>query len=211
MTTTRARARARAAVPNGATGNPPAGTTSDLGRLGTRLIVIGTTCTGKSTLAQELSERGGLAFVELDALYWEPGWTPAARDVFQQRVRDAIAAGRWVIAGNYTGQQQEISWPQAQTIIWLDLPLRLVLRRVVQRSWQRSRSRELLWGTNRERFWEQLRVWRTDDSLISFAIKTHRSRRRRFEQALQDPRWTQITFIRLRSRAEVADWLCSVG
>lgn len=182
-------------------------------QLGTRLIVIGTTCTGKSTLAQQLAQRDGLTFIDLDALHWEPGWTPAAPDIFQQRVRDALAAAddRWVIAGNYTAQQQAISWPLAQTIVWLDLPLRVVLRRVVQRSWRRSRQRELLWGTNRERFWEQLRVWRTDDSLISFAIKTHRARRQRFEQALQDPRWAHIAFIRLRSRAEVDAWLRRLG
>lgn len=176
--------------------------------LGTRIIVIGTTCSGKSTLAEQIAARLGLDFVELDGLYWEPNWKPAERDVFRARIREAIAGERWVIAGNYTSQQQDVSWPRAETVIWIDLPLPLVLQRVVTRSWRRSRSGEALWGgENRERFSEHLRIWRTDESLLSFAVKTHRARRRRFEQALQDPRWAHITFVRLRSRAAVAAWL----
>jgi adenylate kinase family enzyme len=41
------------------------------------MVVIGTTSSGKSTLAKRLSERLGLDFIELDALYWRENWTPA--------------------------------------------------------------------------------------------------------------------------------------
>ena len=63
-----------------------------------RMVVIGTTSSGKSTLAKRLSERLGLNYVELDALYWEPNWTPATLEDFRARVVTATRAGSWVVA-----------------------------------------------------------------------------------------------------------------
>jgi adenylate kinase family enzyme len=179
--------------------------------LGRRIIVIGSSNAGKSTLAEQLAERLMVPFVELDGLHWEPGWVPAEREVFRERVRRAIEPEAWVMAGNYTRHQLDVSWPVADTIVWLDMPMHLVLRRAIRRSWQRSRSREPLWGgDNREIFWRHLMLWDTDESLISYIITTHRARRRMFEAQLRDPRWSNITFIRLRSPREVARWLDGV-
>ncbi len=176
-------------------------------RIGRRIIVIGSSNAGKSTLAQRLAERLGVPFVELDALHWEAGWVEAEREVFRERVRRAIAPESWVMAGNYLHQQQDISWPVADTVVWLDLGLPTVLRRCVVRSWRRWRSADLLWGTNREVFWEHLMLWNPDKSLIAYTLKTHRGRRRRTEALTRDPRWSHITFIRLRSVEAVDRWL----
>ncbi|HET7036741.1 MAG TPA: shikimate kinase, partial [Thermomicrobiaceae bacterium] len=109
--------------------------------IGKRIIVVGSSNAGKSTLAERLAARLGVPFIELDALHWEPGWVAAEREVFRERVRRAIAPAAWVVAGNYLSQQQDVSWPAADTIVWIDLPLTTVLRRCVARSWRRWRSR----------------------------------------------------------------------
>ncbi len=175
--------------------------------IGKRIIVIGSSNAGKSTLAERLAGRLGVPFIELDALYWEPGWVEAEREVFRERVRRAIEPESWVMAGNYTRHQQDVSWPAADTIVWLDLGLPTVLRRCIMRCWQRWRSQELLWGGNRENFWEHLMLWDPDKSLISYTLKTHRARRRTFETHMHDPRCSHITFIRLRSVKEIDRWL----
>jgi adenylate kinase family enzyme len=170
-----------------------------------RVIVIGSSNSGKSTLAEWLAARIGARFIELDALNWEPNWVIAETEIFRERVRRAIACDSWVIAGNYS-TQQGISWPLADTIIWLDLPLRTVLRRCVVRTCQRYRSQELLWGTNRENFWEHLMLWDQNKSLFTYTLVNHRSKRKRFQAEMRDPRWSHITFVRLRSTKEVEEW-----
>jgi adenylate kinase family enzyme len=180
-------------------------------RVGTRIIVIGSSNAGKSTLGHALAARLDAPLIELDALHWEPGWTPADRDIFRARVRQAITADCWVLAGNYFSHQQDVSWPAADTVVWLDLSLGVVLWRCIVRSWERGRSREDLWGTgNREIFWKHLMLWDTDKSLFAYIIKTHHARRRELARMASDPRWAHITFIRLRSDEHAARLLVSM-
>src|SRR5690606_34144113 len=121
------------------------------------------------TLAERLASLLAVSFVELDALNWEPGWVglnqtdPAE---FERRIALATAGDGWVVAGSYMAFSQRIFWPRLDTVIWLDLPRSLLMRRVLARSWRRWRSKELLWGTNYERFWPQLALWRKEESLL---------------------------------------------
>jgi hypothetical protein len=51
-----------------------------------RIVVIGTTGSGKSTMAEHIAARLGLPFVELDALHWQPDWRPASLEEMRARV-----------------------------------------------------------------------------------------------------------------------------
>jgi len=42
-----------------------------------RINVVGTSGSGKTTVARRAAEALGVPFVELDALHWEPGWQEA--------------------------------------------------------------------------------------------------------------------------------------
>jgi adenylate kinase family enzyme len=175
-----------------------------------RVIVIGNTGSGKSTLAEALARRLGLTFIELDALFWLPDWREPKPEAFRDKVRAAIEGGRWVIAGNYNGRTQDITWPEAQVVVRLDLGLPLSLLRVTRRSWRRSRSGELLWGTNTETFRKHLKLW-SDDSLLKWAVKSQSTHRTRARAERLDPRWAHIDFVRLRSPGEVARWLAAMA
>jgi adenylate kinase family enzyme len=168
--------------------------------------VLGNTGAGKSTLGMRLARALNVPFVELDALNWEPSWVglnatnPAE---LERRIRAATAGDGWVVAGSYITFSQQVFWSQLQTVIWLDLPLPLLVGRVLRRSWRRWRTRELLWGTNYERFWPQLMVWRKD-SLIWWAVTQQRRKRQSMLEYMADPRWAHIRFVRLTSVAEIA-------
>lgn len=122
----------------------------DLDRL-SRVAVVGTSCTGKTTFARSLSRALGAPHVELDALYWGPSWTPVPPELFRSRVGDAVAAPAWVVDGNYAAVR-DLVWARATTLVWLNYPFVLVFSRALGRTFRRIITRETLFGGNRESF-----------------------------------------------------------
>src|SRR5215208_2541577 len=106
-----------------------------------RVVVIGTTSSGKSTLASRLAARLEMDFIELDALYWEPNWQEAPLEIFRARVEKALHAERWVVAGNYH-VVRDLVWTNAEVIIWLDYSLWRIFWQLTRRTFARWWSRE---------------------------------------------------------------------
>jgi adenylate kinase family enzyme len=166
------------------------------------IVVKGTSGAGKSTFAAELARRLRLAYVELDALYHGPNWSEPTPGEFCARVREAMAAapGGWVIDGNYDSKLGETLVDAADTIVWLDLPLAIKLRRLWRRTLHRIRDDVELWNGNRES-WRGAFMGR--DSLFVWTIHAHIRHRRQWPARFgQDPR-----HVRLRSDAEARRWL----
>src|SRR6266545_5489442 len=92
------------------------------------IVVVGTTSSGKSTLAKRLADKLSADFIELDALHWEPNWKEAELEVFRQRVEMATSSACWVVAGNYH-VVRDLIWPKAEAVIWLDYSLWRILDR----------------------------------------------------------------------------------
>ena len=76
-----------------------------------RVVVVGVTSSGKSTLAETLAKRFELDFIELDALNWEPNWQAAPLEVFRARVEKAMQVEKWIVAGNYH-MVRDLIWPK---------------------------------------------------------------------------------------------------
>lgn len=149
-----------------------------------RIVVFGTTGSGKSWLAERLAAENGLRLVELDALFWGRNWQPAPFDLFRHRVDCETREGDWIAVGIY-GQVRDIVWQRADTLVWLDLPLPLVMWRLFRRTLRRIVTQEDLWGTgNRESL---RRTLLSRDSILLWALKTHGRNRRRFTVDCQ--RW----------------------
>ncbi|HEY6958317.1 MAG TPA: adenylate kinase [Candidatus Limnocylindria bacterium] len=172
-----------------------------------RVSVVGSTGSGKTTLGRELAAILGVPHVELDALNWGAGWTMVPATTFQQRVRDAISRDAWVVDGNYGGQgAREIVWECADTVVWLDFPLGVILARLFRRTNERIRSGRELWeGTgNRETF---RGAYLSRRSLYLWALKTHRRRKREYAALLALPQYAHLRVHRF-TRPEDADaWL----
>ena len=115
-----------------------------------RVVVFGTTGSGKSWLAERLAARHGLRLIELDALFWGKDWQPAPLELFRHRVEREIRDGDWIVVGNY-GQVRDLTWRAADTLVWLDLPFPLVMWRLFRRTIRRSLTKEDLWGTGNTR------------------------------------------------------------
>jgi adenylate kinase family enzyme len=171
-----------------------------------RIVIVGSSGAGKSTLADELARRLGVPHVELDALHWGPNWTPTPTDILRPRVAAALAGDGWTVSGNYLTLRNTV-WSRADTIIWLDYPMRLVLSWVLRRTIRRCITREPLWANNVE-------SWRLSffdrESIILWVLKTWRKNRWVFPKLFLLPEYQHIRKYRFRSPAETQRWLDSL-
>jgi adenylate kinase family enzyme len=173
-----------------------------------RIVVTGSTGAGKSTLARALARRLGVPHVELDALYWDPNWTAAPRDVLMARAEAALPVDSgWVTDGNYRSLR-EISWSRADTLVWLDYPLPLVFWRLTVRCFSRGIRRTELFNGNREELWKH---FFTRESLFLWLMKTHHSRGREIEAGLTRPEYSHLRVHRFRWPKQAQTWLDRVS
>ena len=169
---------------------------------GMRVVVIGSSGSGKSTFARRLAGACDLKRIELDALNWGPDWTNRSADApqdFERLVDEAIAAPRWVTDGNYRAAMTR-TLPKATHLVWLDYSRALVMRRVIWRSLTRAIGGQELWpGTgNREDF----RRWLDKEHPIRWAWDTYARRQAQYEALFADARLAAVEKHRLRRPRE---------
>lgn len=87
-----------------------------------RVLVMGSSGSGKSSFAMRLSEITGIPFVSLDALFWKPGWVKSDKAEFRERVSEAARQPRWIMDGNFQSHLVELRRDVSDTVIWFDLP-----------------------------------------------------------------------------------------
>lgn len=175
-----------------------------------RVSVIGSSGSGKTTVARALAERLGSRHLELDSLFHLPGWRQKEDEQFRAEVAEFARAKRWVIDGNYTSHGvADIVWPLADTIVWLDPPRRVVMTRVIRRTLRRVITRQELWNGNREP-WTNLYSPRPENNIILWAWTRFRRTRDTYEQHLAVGTWSHAEVHRLRSSTDVERFLAGV-
>src|SRR5688572_9101710 len=116
-----------------------------------RILVKGTSGSGKSTLGRALAGQLDLPYVELDALYHGPDWRPASATELPASVTALLDDNRGlVVDGNYDSKLGSVLLDRAELVVWLDLPLRTKLSRLMRRTARRYLGNETLWNGNRE-------------------------------------------------------------
>jgi adenylate kinase family enzyme len=166
-----------------------------------RIAVMGSSCSGKTTVAGLLAARLGVPHVELDALHHGPNWQEASAEELRARLDRALAStDGWVVDGNYMGKLGTHLIDQADTIVWLDLPLRTLVRRMWRRTTRRIQDGTELWDTgNRESWRTFLLSW---NGLLWYTLRNHYRRRLVWPRRLAGRE-----VVRLRSTFDVETWL----
>jgi len=169
-----------------------------------RVSVAGISGSGKTTFALALAERLGVPYVELDALHHGPNWTETPTDEFRARVAAAIDAAPegWVLDGNYRHKVEAVVLGQADTLVWIELPLRVSLGRLGRRTWRRRRTDEELWHGNRERL---RNVIGPREGLFAWAVRSYFRHKREVPAAVA--RHPHLRLVHLRSAPEVDAFL----
>jgi adenylate kinase family enzyme len=124
-----------------------------------RVVVLGCSGAGKSTVAAALAGRAGLPLVHLDELFWQPGWVMPAEESWRAVQRRLVAAPTWVLDGNYSSTYDE-RLPLADTVLVVEASRARCLLRVLRRTW-RLRGTEVAAGCPHRVDARHLRyVWR---------------------------------------------------
>lgn len=98
-----------------------------------KIIVMGVSAgVGKSTFAAKLGKKLSLPVYHLDAYYWKPGWIEAEPEKFREAQERIVKTDKWIIDGNYTATA-DVRLAEADTMIYLELPLGTCLYRVLKR------------------------------------------------------------------------------
>jgi adenylate kinase family enzyme len=166
-------------------------------------VIASASGNGKTTFGRELARRLGVQFVEVDALVHGPNWAETPDDELRARLEPVIASESWVIDGAYQRKVGDLILESADTIVWLDLPIRVWLPRLLRRSWRRIRGHEQLWNDNRESL--ATAIWGRE-SLVVWAFRSHFRHRREWPQAL-----AHLHVVRLRTPGAVERFLAAYG
>jgi adenylate kinase family enzyme len=184
--------------------DPPEATTHAAGGPLRRVVVVGSSCSGKTTFARALAALLGSTPIELDALHWGPDWTPKTEAEFRRLADAATSAPCWVADGNYR-IVRDIVWPRATSIVWLNLAFPTVFGRALRRTLRRSLTAETLFAGNRESL---ARALLSRESILLWVLQTHGRRRREF-RALRDSGYA-LPWYEFRRPAEAAAFLHSL-
>jgi hypothetical protein len=158
-------------------------------------VIASASGNGKTTVGSELAARLGVPFVELDSLVHGPNWTEISDEGLREILEPIVAGDAWVIDGSYQRKIGTLVLDAADTVVWLDLPIRIWLPRLLRRTFRRLRGRETLWNDTKEglrtAFWGR-------ESLVGYALGAHFRNRREL------PVWlAPYRVIRLRTQAEI--------
>ena len=119
----------------------------------------------------------------------------------------ALGGQAWVVDGNHP-EVRDLIWQRADTVVWLDYRLALIMWRLTLRTFRRVATREVLWNGNRER--DLSAHFFSRDSIFLWALRTYRLRRKEYPALLASPAYAHVRAVRLGSPQATQAWVASL-
>lgn len=169
-----------------------------------RILIIGRTGSGKTTLAREIAAALQVPHVELDSLYFGPNFSTVPESVLRERVATAIKDEHWVTDGNKRAVR-DLVWPRADTIVWLDYPALVSLWRLGRRALRRTaslRTEAAEAGQTRNLPRQLIAAARG----VLTALRSHTGQRKEFPQLFAAAENQHLAVVRLRSPRATQRW-----
>jgi energy-coupling factor transporter ATP-binding protein EcfA2 len=173
-----------------------------------RILILGRTGSGKTTLARELAAATGVPHIELDSLYFGPDFSRAPLPLLRERTSAAIAGDRWVTDGNKRAVR-DLVWPRADTIIWLDYPFYVSLWRLARRARTRTVALSQQAAQTGRRAGLPKQMLAAGRGVLT-ALRSHRGQRREYPRIFAQPANQHLAVARLRSPRATRQWMARV-
>jgi len=171
-----------------------------------RIVVIGSSCAGKTTFARRLGGELGHPVSDLDELFWAPNWQAKPLEEFRRLAEQVALDDRWVVSGNYS-DVRSILWPRATAVIWLNYGFAVILWRALSRTVRRVATREVLWQGNRESF---RRSFLSRESILVWVTSTFHKRRRQFRALRESNAYPHLCWVEFNRPADAERFVCGL-
>lgn len=150
-----------------------------------KITIIGPTCSGKTTLADKISEKLDIPHIHIDRFWFEAGGRDLkssdregmekVRAYVREKVEEALRQDSWVSDGWYSKVQPMIS-AQADQIIFLDIPLGRRLFNHLRRMNKPGRHKELTRWDEIRFFYEVVKRTFTKGRQMRAFVNEHREK-----------------------------------
>jgi adenylate kinase family enzyme len=179
---------------------PLLGPNDEISELPKRVLIAGTSGSGKTMLARQLAALLGAPHFEIDSLFHGPNWTPNPQ--FVTEVEKFSSEPAWVTEWQYSSVRRLLA-DRADLLVWLDYPRALVMWQVVHRTIRRRLRRQALWNGNVE---PPLRtIFNDPDHIIRWAWSTHRKTGHRVADLMRSR--LGLPIVRLPNRKAAQEWV----
>lgn len=146
-----------------------------------KIIIVGDSCSGKTTLCQNLGKQLGFPYFDLDDFHWLPNWVDRSDEEMIAKVKNEILINeRWIVAGNYSRLMKEVTWIEADAIVWLKYSKWICLWRCLKRSLTRSITKEECCNGNYESFYHAFFKW-GKENLFVWIYTQHKRNKAKYE------------------------------
>ncbi|MGD0541394.1 MAG: adenylate kinase [Tepidisphaeraceae bacterium] len=171
-----------------------------------RIVVVGASCSGKTTLAQSIAQRLELPHFDMDSIVWGPNWSLPSDEQLLTQVKSIIQHEAWVIDGVFP-EHRDLVWARADTIVWLNYPMTLVFSRALRRTLKRCITRQQL-GDHNVETWR--RTFFSSRSQLLWVIHSWRKRRRDYPKIFRRPENRHLRIFRFSSPRRAEAWLAAL-
>jgi adenylate kinase family enzyme len=134
---------------------------------GKKIVVVGISASGKSTLSRQLAESVNLPLTHMDTIWWKPGWVEVSDEDATKQLDALTQTSEWIVEGYIPHGARDFVFGRASSILYLDYSGITAAWRYIKR-WlkHRKKPRPELQGSPDSFHWYFLkRVWTKQEAI----------------------------------------------